>query len=373
MTASEKVKKAKIGLLYTQPFFATIAMNLKFIETMEVKTACTDGVVLKYNPKFIDGLTVDKTKGLIAHEVMHVAYMHHTRRKGRNPGKWNKACDYAINGMLINAKFDLPNGGCVDTSGTFKDKSADIIYTMLPDDQNDKDKNGKGDSDPGNDGGVQDAPAKTKEEMQLHEQNAKNIVQRAAMVSKAAGKLPAEFEHLVAQLLEPVVNWKDVLNEFITEKTRNDYTFSKPSKGYLSQGLYLPSLQSQDKGKFVLVIDTSASVDDQLLNEFGGEMQSILSEVAEHITVYHVDTKIQKIEEFEADDEMKLKAKGRGGTDFRPAFNHIDKIGLEAACLVYFTDGYCNLFPADPGYPVLWAVYNNPEFKPPFGDVVKVN
>lgn len=135
----------------------------------------------------------------------------------------------------------------------------------------------------------------------------------------------------------------------------------------------MPSLQTVERGKFILVIDTSGSIDEQLLNDFGGEMQSILSEVAENVIVYYVDTKIQKIDEFEQDEEMVLQAKGRGGTDFKPAFDHIEKNGVDCAALVYFTDGECNSFPNDPGFPVLWGIYGNDKFKPPFGEVVKVS
>jgi predicted metal-dependent peptidase len=367
---ANNLMKAKIQLLMSNPFFATVALGLKYDECSDIKTADVDGETMRYNPEFVNGLTVSKTKGLLAHEIIHVTNLHHTRRGVRDPEKWNEACDYAINLQLLSNGFELPDNGLVDKQYT--NMSAEQIYAKLPDKPK-KDKNDKGNGDPGGNGGVRDPQVKTKQEMQAKEAKTKQLISRAAMVAKMAGKLPAGLEEYIKELLAPVVNWKDVLNSFLTEIARNDYTWSQPSARYISQGIYLPSLRSVERGKFVLIVDTSASVNLPLLNSFAGEMQSVLSDVAEKLTVIHVDTKVQKVEEFENDDTVIFKPKGRGGTSFIPGFEHIEKEGIECACIVYFTDGDCSAFPVDPGTPTLWAVYNNKDFSPPFVDVIHVN
>jgi predicted metal-dependent peptidase len=381
--ATEIITKAKIQLILTQPFFATLALSLKYVENSQIKTARTNGIELQYNPQFIESLDINKAKGLLAHEVMHVAGLHHTRRNGRNPEKWNIACDYAINQLLKDSGFDLPDNGCIDSA--FKNLAAEEIYSKLPDSKKGDDKNSQGQSqgkgqsqdsnssDPGGNGAVNDAPAKTEAELKQIEAETKQLVSQAATVAKQQGKLPAHLERLIAEILEPVVNWKDVLNNFLTDVTRNDYTFAIPSKRYLSQGLYMPSLKSVERGKFVLLIDTSGSIDESLLNVFAGEMQSILSEVAESLTVIFVDAKVQHVQEFEADENLDLHPKGGGGTDFKPGFAHMEKYGIDCAAAIYFTDGFCNSFPTDPGFPVLWAIYNNKSFVPPFGETVKID
>lgn len=376
----DKVTKAKVQLILSQPFFATLALSMKFIEDNTIETACTDGESIRYNSEFINSLDVEKTKGLIAHEVMHVASLHHTRRNGRDADKWNIACDYAINQLLKDSGFTLPEGGLINPA--YKNKSSEEIYKLLPDQPKDKNNQGNGNSgggknsDPGKCGGVSDAPAKTQTEMQQKEAEAKQLVAQAATVARQQGKLPAHLERLIGEVMQARVNWKDVLNNFITEITRNDYTFSFPSKRYLSQGLYLPSLRSIEKGKFIFIVDTSGSVWSyvQLLESIFSEMQSILSEIAETITVYYVDTKIHgEPIEYESDEMLNMNPIGGGGTDFKPAFDHITKNGIEAAAIVYFTDGYCNSFPTDPGIPTLWATYENKNFSPPFGEVVKID
>lgn len=365
----EKITKAKVNLILNHLFYATLVLNMKFIEDSTIETACTNGIDLRYNPKFIETLTQDKTVGLLAHEVMHPAMMHHTRIGNRDLERWNKAADYAINQILIDSKFDLPEQGLINPA--FKNMSAEEIYNLLPPSTNDPDK--KPNPDPGKNGGVNKAPGQTQTEIQKTESEVKQLLAEAAQVAKMQGKLPAHLERLIDSIIEPVVNWHSILNAFLTEISRNDYSFSKPSSRYISQGLYLPSLHSIEKGSFALLVDTSGSIDQKLLNEFAGEIQGILSESAKMLSVIFVDAEINNVQEFEPDEEINLMPEGGGGTDFKPGFEYIEENQIDPACVVYFTDGYCSSFPHNPDYPVLWAVYGgHKDFAPPFGEVIHI-
>ena len=97
MTAAEKITKARAGLVLDLPFFGSLALRLKCKPDETCQTAWTDGQSIGYNPEFIDPLPLDQVKGLLAHEVMHLACSHHTRRGNRDPKKWNIAGDFAIN------------------------------------------------------------------------------------------------------------------------------------------------------------------------------------------------------------------------------------------------------------------------------------
>lgn len=383
MKTADKITRAKVQLIISEPFFATVMLALKFSENKETPTAATDGKNLEYNPAFIDGLDVEQTKGLIAHEVMHITNLHHLRRAGREPKKWNRACDFAINPLLVD-KFKLPEDGCIDKA--YNGMSAEEIYKRLPDEPGDGDGQGKGQgqgkaqgaqspgqkngNDPGGNGQVDDTAAKTQAEHQKHEAETKQLIAQAANTAKQQGKLPAHLERLIAEMLEPVIDWRSVLSSFLTEIARNDYTWKKPSKRFASMGLYLPSLESVERGKFVLMVDTSGSIDAKLLNQFAGEMQAILSDCAESITVMFIDAELNSIQEFESDEEMNLKPEGGGGTDFKPGFDYLEEQGEEPAAVIYFTDGICNSFPKEPAFPVMWAIHDNKKFVPPFGEKI---
>lgn len=363
---ADKITKAKVQLILGHPFFATLALKMQYQEDCAIPTANIDGKTIRYNPQFIENLSMDETKGVLAHEVSHVALLHHTRRQGRDPRKWNEACDYAINPILLDSGFVLPKGHLFNQA--FVGKSAEEIYNLLPPSQ-DGDKGG---DDTGGCGSVSDAPAQTQSELQEIEAEAKQMVAQAAMIAKKQGKLPAQFEELIEELLQPSVSWREVLAAFLTEIAKNDYTWTKPSKRFLSQGLYLPSLESKETGEFILVVDTSASVDNEQLKQFGGEMQAILSDFQKGFTILYVDTKVAHVQEVEPDEDLKLNAKGRGGTDFRPPFRWVEENGVEPAALIYLTDMECNSFPDEPDYPVLWAKYGDRGVDPPFGELIKI-
>jgi predicted metal-dependent peptidase len=71
------------------------------------------------------------------------------------------------------------------------------------------------------------------------------------------------------------------------------------------------------------------------------------------------DAQVQLFESDVKDNEIARKVKflGRGGTDFRPIFDHIKKGKRKPDCVVIWTDGY-GAFPQNwrPPYQVIWAM-----------------
>lgn len=365
-TAAQKLTKARANLVMLHPFFGSLALRMKLVEEPGIKTADCDGVTIRYNPKFIDGLSQSKVQGLLAHEVMHPGFLHHTRRGNREPRKWNVACDYAINGILTKANFDLPEKGCINPA--YDGMTSEHIYSILPD-QSEED----GD-DPGGDGGVRDSPnainnGGSQSQQNNEEATWKMAVAQAAHIAKQAGKLPAELERLIGDLLEPILPWRSILRRFATEKRADDFSWSRGNRRFLGQGLYLPSRMSDDAmGTVVVVIDTSGSIGENELNEFASEIKGIVAETRPAKTiVMYCDAMIAHIDEFAPDDDLVFECHGGGGTDFRPPFEHIEEHCIDPKALIYLTDGYGPFPNEPPAYPTLWCI-NNDQIIPPFGE-----
>ena len=89
-------------------FFATLVLRLAPEPAWDVETLSTDGKVLRYFPPFVTALSPDELVGVLAHEVMHCALAHPARRGGRDPERWNVACDLAVNPLLVAAGVVLP-------------------------------------------------------------------------------------------------------------------------------------------------------------------------------------------------------------------------------------------------------------------------
>lgn len=128
MNAAEKIIRARTLLVLDHPFFGTLALRMVPTPDQNIKTLCTNGKTLKYNPDFVMETSDLHLKAMLAHEVMHVANGHTWRRGNRDKTMWNKAGDYAINHLLISAGLHLPTGALVDAS---LGASAEQVYSKL--------------------------------------------------------------------------------------------------------------------------------------------------------------------------------------------------------------------------------------------------
>lgn len=364
--AEQNISKARVQLLQNHAFFACLAMRLQFTPA-DIKTAVTDGVALRYNPDYFNSLPTEELSGVIAHSVMHLALLHHTRRANRDSGKWNKAADYAVNPLLHEAGLALPSDAL--ESPEYSGKSAEQVYNMLPDTP--PENNPSGDqNDPGM-GDVEDPPPQVnKQEM---EAEMKEAISFASVMARRAGEMTEGIDRLIQQVLKPKVDWKTALARFIIEIRPSDYTWTKPAKRYVHLGLLLPSLEAPEPGDLILMVDTSGSISEDALNRVGAEAKDIADSFHIPLYVMYIDAKVTGLQHIEPDDTINLKPKGGGGTDFCPGFDYIEANDLQPKAVVYLTDGRCNSFPEAPDFPVLWTLFEHMNFDPPFGEVLSID
>lgn len=129
MNIDPRIIRARSALIMDQPFFGSLAMQLEVIASQRHETMATNGRQMFYNHAFLDTITAQQTKGVIAHEVMHCALNHHTRRAHRDPQLWNSACDYVVNAILVRAGFELPEGAYLDPQ--YDGLGAEAVYRIL--------------------------------------------------------------------------------------------------------------------------------------------------------------------------------------------------------------------------------------------------
>lgn len=378
LTPLQKLTKARASLVMAQPFFGSLALRLKLKEDKTCKTLWTDGITLGFNPDYVEKLTFEETKGVVAHEVLHPALLHHLRIGNRAHGKWNQAGDYSINGILIKSRFALPQGALHNPA--WDGWAAEAIYPLLPDGNDGGD--GDGDPDPGGCGEVR-APSTgdgkggqrpmTESEQKQFETEWKVAVAQAAHVAKQAGLLPAGMERLIEELLKPVLPWKNILRRFMTEKAVEDFTWAVPNRRFVGMNIFLPSRVSEDAlGTMAIMVDTSGSITDELLSEFGAEVSSVHKETRpKELVVIYCDADVNHVDVFGPDDDVKLEPHGGGGTDFRPPFEWLAERNIVPKCAVYLTDGY-GAFPEEEEipYPVMWAMCSGSDVSPPFGETL---
>lgn len=117
---------------------------------------------------------------------------------------------------------------------------------------------------------------------------------------------------------------------------------------------------------FIIAIDTSGSVSNEMISEFLSRTVEIFSEEkndyskSELCTIIQCDNQIQEVMEIRNREELleyakNFEIKGRGGTDFRAVFNFIEeevknKRMSNPKGLLYLTDGYGTYPKEEPSY-----------------------
>ncbi len=410
--AYARICRARISLILQHPFFATLALKLKITEDSCCHTAWTDGKVLAYNPDYINVLSSDKLAGLTAHLVMHPACGHHKRRRNRDSDNWNRACDYAINPILLDAGFTLPDGFLYreDLAG----RSADTIYEVIvgeseaqqkeeegnseseqnsgeeelasdqdqtdgseseDSEENDKDEESTG--DPGLSGEVRDSGDEAGSGSGESGDDVNDwgeTVIRAAVNARSMGKLPGGIERLLDKELRPKLSWKQLLARFIERSARSDYSWIPPNRRYLHNDIYFPGLKNSELGNVCIAVDTSGSIHQSELEMFAAEISEILCNYPAQVELVYCDMQVQGSRNYDRCElPVEIKPVGGGGTDFRPVFSHIEKSPVSPGCLIYLTDLECiNYPPKAPSYPVLWVKVGDSHRTPPFGELLEL-
>jgi predicted metal-dependent peptidase len=243
----------------------------------------TDGVSLFYNPEFVAKLTPPELLGCLAHEVMHPALQHHTRRGTRSAKRWNVACDFAINPLIRDANLALPAGALYDPA--FRNLSAERIYNLIAEDEDGGSAGGNGNSGCGDpsthgdekgtsepkvpvtDGGfgqVIDAPNPDKEgapatsdQIEKQQMSWTGAVEQAEVVARMAGKAPCGVRRALEAAGRATVDWRAALRNSFAAAIPEDYSWSSPNRRHIGAGLYLPSVREDGVGEIVVGVDCS--------------------------------------------------------------------------------------------------------------------
>jgi len=365
-----RLAKAKTALVLEHPFVGTIALNLPFIITREVPTAATNGKYVKFNPDFISTLTDEELKFLVAHECFHPMLEHNYRRGERQGRRWNMAGDYVINKLLTDEHIGkMPKQGLLnDQIYQAGGGTSDGIYNLLPDQDDDDGGGYGGHGDPLDN--CEDAPGSPAEKAQQQAEMKVKVAQ-AAQAAKMMGKLSANMQRLVDEVLQPKVDWRDVMQRFLVKARTDQRSFARFNRRFIAQGLYLPSVSGEVMGEVVFAVDCSGSIDQRTINQFAAEITKVKDDlVPARIHVMYFDSDISHVESYGPEDDLDIKPHGGGGTDFAPVFAKIIELGIEPVAIVFLTDLCCNSFGEQPDAPVLW-VTTDPG-KAPFGDIVEM-
>ena len=367
-----KLKKVKIALMRNKLFalYQGVMMVGKTSVDDNFPTAYTNGRDEKYGRKFIRELSEKELAFVVMHECMHKMYRHLTTWKklaDENAMLTNAACDYVINLKLRDIdpegkyiQMPMKNGkpfGLIDEK--YRGMHTKQVYDLL------KKEFGEGGGGEGFDdhdwGGAEEMTDKEKEE--LHREIDRAIRQGQIAAKKAgvgAGGLDRELE----ELLEPKVDWREVLREFVKSicNAKDASSWRRVNRRFLSGDVYMPTLIGERVGHIVIGVDTSGSIGVRELSDFLSEVKGIADEVRpEKVDLLYWDSEVAGHEEYDetsvANIVSSTKPRGGGGTSPSCVTAYLKGKAIKPECVIMLTDGYVGSdWGGDWEYPVLWAI-----------------
>ena len=386
LTAEQRLQKAVVAIMSDPRYVALAGVLMVGTRTVcdDVPTACTNGRDEKYGRDFVDSLSDAELRFLILHENYHKLYRHLTTWRhlyDKDAQCANQACDYVINIKIMDDNHDgfavIPKGGLYDDKYRGWD-SAKVFNDIYDQDQQGKGQGGgNGDSDDGFDSHDWDSASELTQEEQ--DDLARDIDEAVRQGAMGAGKMGADVPRDLQDLMQPQVDWREVLRDFISDTCKGvDYsTWTRPSRRFLTHGMYMPSGISEQVGELIVAIDTSFSISDSEVTRFLSEVRGICDTVTpERVRILYWGSDVVGDESYERDDLDTLvhstKPSCGGGTDVDCVTKHIADKGYNAQACIVLTDGDLYSGWGSWAMPVLWAVINNPRTNSPVGKTVHV-
>jgi predicted metal-dependent peptidase len=389
MLEERRVQKSKISLM-RNPKFALLSGVLMVGRTKvddNIPSACTNGRDERYGRAFVKALRDTELNFVVAHENYHKMYRHLTTWRKLHDidhSLANQACDYVINLQLkdldpnetVLAMPRLKNGkamGLIDER--FRGMNAKQVFDILREEQERKggegeggEREGEGEGEGG--GGLDDHDWDGAQEMTAEEKKdlAREIDQaiRQGLMAqqKIAGKGAGDIDRELEGLLEPKVNWREVLRDFVkaTCHAKDASSWRKVNRRYLSTGTYMPTLIGEKVGHLVVAIDTSGSIGGPELAEFLSEVKGIAEEVnPEVVDLLYWDCEVAGHETYSgstaSDIPNSTKPRGGGGTSPSCVSTYLKEKNIQPECVIVLTDGYVG---GDWGSewtaPVMWCI-----------------
>jgi predicted metal-dependent peptidase len=394
---AEKISRARLQLMLRNPYLAGAVARLPMREAIDMpwcQSMATDGYNIFWNAEFCASLNEEELSGVIAHELLHCILGHNDRRDERDRHQWNIAIDHATNLFLLACEIQLPTDRLADRR--YAGLTAEQIYEKLPKQSSvfSLGYSGEPDGDDNSENITGRAQAVGGFDVHLEELDPEGAAERTKdmptpiekirirreltkeVKSKWRGVFPAHFEEEFKKAGESETPWQAIMAQFMSGIRKDDYRMYPFNRKHIWRGLYLPSIGRPGPSHIAIAVDTSGSMNRELLGKVLAELDALRTMTECKLTLIECDAAIQNVTEYEgweiADLDFDSRPfRGRGGTVFDPVFNWMKNVGSlqnpPPEALIFLTDGQAPFPDIKPMYYVLWIFPKNFQRKAPFG------
>ena len=375
----QRLLLARIRILNKHSFYGLLLMNTKFGIDLKCDTAYTDGTRICFSPKFMDDLSDSELEFVLMHEILHIVLRHCKRNGNLNNLIFNIACDIVVNSNILKSNdMDLNtitlkcDGESMHIAPNGKEGylyTAEEVYEMII--------NGLKELDFKSFDNHENWKS-TDESQEAWDERIVSAIS-ALKEGKGIGKVPLGILREYNRLVNPKLNWKEVLKDFLSKEVY-DYSFNKTDRRYTD--VFLPEFSEDEdviKLNVLFVVDTSGSITNEDLGKALVEIKSVINE-SYYLGGYVLclDAKVYDPIPLNEFDINNFEALGGGGTNFKEFFYNLDEISnhmnSNIDLIIFMTDGEDD-FPDEElrrGIPVLWII-NNDEITPPWGMIARIN
>lgn len=322
----------------------------KVVEFQDSKNANPVGYrdkTIYYNIRRMSKLSEKEQAFMIAQQLLHIQLAHQQRGRNRNRRIWNIVCNLVVNELLIEDGFEAPDNlmRFEDAKKMSAEEMYDLLFDALAD--SDADDEPSDDRDLNDDATAVIAPKKKPKD-----------------VIKSAGDYQGGQER---EIDEPgVAQAVAGLAKMIEPSMQLDYDWFPADR--IRDGILVEQFKAYPVPHAEILLDTSASIDENLLRTFVRGVKDLLKEDTV-IKVGCFDTEFYGFQELHSEKDIdKLQILGSGGTNFETA---VKAFTGEAETRIIFTDGYAEM--PETRCEAIWVVYSDIPVNPPGGKVIYVN
>ena len=371
-----RLKKVKIALMRNPKFalWSGIMMVGKTSVVDDFPSAATNGRDEWYGRDFIKQLDDKELGFVVLHENLHKAFRHlfiWRKLDEIDRSLTNMACDYVINLMIVEMdpveqfvampKKDGKPYGLIDTR--FKNMNTKQVFDILRQEQEEGGSGGGGGFDEHDWDGAKEL---TDEQKKVLEREIDQAIRQGQIANqKLNGKGAGGRNRELGDLLEPQVDWREVLREFVKSvcNAKDTSSWRKVNRRFIGQDIYLPTLIGEKVGRIAIGIDTSGSIGGKELTNFLSEVQAIAKDVnPSKLDLIYWDSAVAGHEEYDdctvSNIVSSTQPKGGGGTDPTAMMTYLKEKGIKPEVIIMLTDGCIGDWGNEWDAPILWTICN---------------
>ena len=353
-------ERARRWFVNSYPLLGALAAAFRIVEDRAVCTrlginiAAVDAEAKELYVSPGAALSFEEAKFVLAHELLHVGLRHESRRQGRDPHLWNAACDFVINGWLVEMGVGtIPAfGGLHDLA--LKGMSAEAVYDRLAVDLRRNRKlatlRGIGACDmlgapdwwcAGDAVGLDDFYRRALAQgLSYHQEQGRGYLPAGLLEEiRALDRPPIEWDVELAHWFDEHFPSVDRVRTYARLSRRQSSTPDIPRPRYVAP-------PDDANRTFGVVLDTSGSMDRTLLAKCLGTIASYCaSRDVRFVRLVFCDAAAYD-KGYVAAEQIgeRVEVKGRGGTVLQPGIDLLENARdfPESGPILVITDGYCD-------------------------------